>query len=173
VLPAVAGACWHADRFLTVGYLQLMRIWLLLALTACGHHEVSGPDQPPKMMPLGDTGLAIDAPANWDLSQRGDTFRLDGGGDRKVWFTPMPVLAKTAAEYYKEECGKVARGPGVSELTPHGAFYAQCTVATESRDGKAAQATYARSIVKGMRCRFESTGDPTAQIAVCKSLRAM
>ncbi len=155
-----------------------MRIWLLLALTvACTKQPVGGPDQPVEQMTLGNTGVAFDAPGNWELSQRGDTFRLDGGPDRKVWFTPMPVLAKTAAEYYTEECGKVARGQGVSEVTPHGALYAQCTVATEGRDGKAAQATYVRAILKvgdhGMRCRFEQTGDAAAQIAVCKSLRAM
>jgi hypothetical protein len=156
-----------------------MRIWLLPALlvTACGPKEVTGPDRAPERMRLGDTDFAIDAPGNWQLSERGDTFRLDGGVDRKVWFTPMPLLAKTADDYYKEECGKVARGPGVHEVTPHGAFYAQCPVATESRDGKVAEATYVRSIVKvgdkAMRCRFEAIGDAAAQIAVCRSLRKM
>jgi len=154
-----------------------MRIWLLLALVACREGEVTGPDRAPVAMQLGDTGFGIDAPGNWRLSDRGDTFRLDGGTDRKVWFTPMPLLAKTADDYYKEECGKVARGPGVHEVTPHGAFYAQCPVASETRDGKAVEATYVRSIVKvgdkAMRCRFEAIGDAAAQIAVCRSLRKM
>ena len=155
-----------------------MRIWLLLALTAaCAKQPVEGPDRAPEVMKLGGTGVAIDAPGNWELSERGDTFRLDGGKDRKVWFTPMPVLAKTADDYYREECGKVARGPGVHEVTANGAFYAQCTAASESRDGKPVAVTYVRSIVrvgdKGMRCRFEAIGDATAQIAVCRSLRKM
>jgi hypothetical protein len=149
---------------------------LLALLGGCGKKSGGGPDEKPEPKSIGSTGAVIDAPANWEVAEEGKiSYRVGAGNGRQVFVTEMAFTPKDLEEFYKDECGKFASGPGIKETTPAGALYVECKTKSQTRDGKPVDLTTIRSIVRvgdhGVRCRVETDGDPTTLSSVCKSLR--